>query len=537
MYKNYFYLLRCINELNPVIKEKSINEIYTQEKDKLYLHIPLKDKYLFHLIISVNPQTFYISFREELHKAKKNTFSFFSEHMPLIIANIKIALGERIICFSTDKGRLFIIFRGNESNILFIDHESKISSFKKITDKFRTEMNSILNQTEFIDSFEELTPLLSQVDFEKNAKNIPCLGKEIINETINRKGNPKDNLSSVIKSILNDKIAVYTDDAIGKTRFHPDSFLTFTKPNEYQKYDNYFFALSNYFIFTNSKSKIINVRKELEKYLEINIEKTSNKLNNLMSRIKSGSKELLFQQYGNVLISNIEKIKTGMREIDLVDYNSGNNIKIPIDYKLSPQQNIKNYFDKARSEKIELEISKELYIENKKEYERLIRNKERLLFAKEDDELLQIKKELKIKPKQSLPEERTQNSLYRHFIIDGKYNVYVGKDSKNNDTLTTQFAKQNDLWFHARSVSGSHVVLRVENSKEAIPKNILQKVASLTSFYSKSKTSKLAPVTYTLKKYVTKNKNHEPGQVSVSKEKVLLVHPEIPKGCEMVQDE
>jgi hypothetical protein len=40
-----------------------------------------------------------------------------------------------------------------------------------------------------------------------------------------------------------------------------------------------------------------------------------------------------------------------------------------------------------------------------------------------------------------------------------------------------------------------------------------------------------------LKKYVTKNKSHEPGQVTVLKENVLLVRPEIPKDCEMVQDE
>ena len=39
---------------------------------------------------------------------------------------------------------------------------------------------------------------------------------EIINETINREGNPNDNLAIVIKSILNDNIAVYSDDSTGK---------------------------------------------------------------------------------------------------------------------------------------------------------------------------------------------------------------------------------------------------------------------------------------------------------------------------------
>jgi len=537
MYKNYFYLLRCINELNHIIMGKSINEIYTQEKDKLYLHIPLKDKPHFHLIISVNPQTFHLSIREELHKAKKNTYSFYSEYFPSKIENIKIALGERIIRITVENGKLFIICRGNESNILFIDHAGKINPFKKITDEFRSEINGLLNQTEFVNSFESLTPLLSQVDFDKAGKNIPCLGKEIINEAVNRKSNLLDNLLIVIQSILSDNIAVYADDATGKTRFHPESFRTLVKPIGCQTYNSYFVALNKYFTSVNTKSKIINIRKEVEKYLEINIEKTSNRLNNLMNRIKSGSRELLYHRYGNVLLSNIQKLRNGLREIDLTDLETGLDIKIPLDYKLSPQQNINSYFDKARSEIIELNKSKELYTEYKKEYEHLIRIKEKLLLAKDDEEILQLKKELKMKPKQSLPEEKPKNSLYRHFIIDGKYNVYVGKDSKNNDTLTTQFAKQNDFWFHARSVSGSHVVLRVENTKEVIPKNILQKVASLAAFYSKSKTSKLAPVTYTLKKYVSKNKNHDPGQVSVSKENVLLVRPEISKGCEMVQDE
>ena len=537
MYKNYFYLLRCINELSRIINDAAILEIYTQEKDKLFLHVPLKDKPFFHLIISVNPQTFYLSVKDEHHKARKNTFTFFSEYMPLKIDNIEIALGERIICISIEKGKLFIIFRGIDSNFLFIDNAGNINPFKKIKDKFRSEIVSIVNQTELINSFESLAPLLSQVDFDKAGKNIPCLGKEIINETLSRKGKPQDNLSDVIMSILYDKIAVYSDDSAGKTRFHPESFLTYMKPIDYQKYESYFVALGKYFISAYTKSKIINIRKEVEKYLETNIEKTSNKLNNLMGRIKSGSKETLYQQYGNVLISNIQNVKKGLREIELLDYDSGSNIKIPLNNKLTPQQNIKNYYDKARSEKIEFEKSKELYTDNKKEYDHLIRNNEKLLLAKDDDEILQIKKELKMKLKQSLPEERSKSSLYRHYIVQGKYNVYVGKDSKNNDTLTTQFAKQNDFWFHARSVSGSHVVLRVENSKEPIPKNILQKVASLTAFYSKSKTSKLAPVTYTLKKYVTKNKSHEPGQVTVLKENVLLVRPEIPKDCEMVQDE
>ncbi|NMB80299.1 MAG: DUF814 domain-containing protein [Ignavibacteria bacterium] len=128
-------------------------------------------------------------------------------------------------------------------------------------------------------------------------------------------------------------------------------------------------------------------------------------------------------------------------------------------------------------------------------------------------------------------ENKSEESNYRQFIIENKYHLYVGKNSKNNDELKTRFAKQNDLWFHARSVSGSHVVLRIENTKEPVPKNIIKKAASVAAYYSKAKTSKLASVSYTFKKYVTKRKDLEPGQVILLREQVILVPPEIPDGC------
>ena len=127
-------------------------------------------------------------------------------------------------------------------------------------------------------------------------------------------------------------------------------------------------------------------------------------------------------------------------------------------------------------------------------------------------------------------------SKFKHYLIENKYHVYVGKDSQNNDLLTTKFAKQNDYWFHARSVSGSHVILRVENTKEAIPKNILKKIASLAAYHSKAKTAGIVPVSYTLKKYVVKRKGTPTGQVSLLKEEVLLVKPAIPLESEFLTD-
>jgi predicted ribosome quality control (RQC) complex YloA/Tae2 family protein len=119
-------------------------------------------------------------------------------------------------------------------------------------------------------------------------------------------------------------------------------------------------------------------------------------------------------------------------------------------------------------------------------------------------------------------------SKFKYYIIQDKYIVYVGKDSKSNDLLTMKFAKQNDYWFHARGVSGSHVVLKNETPKEKIPKNILKSAASIAAYHSKAKTSGMAPVSYTQKKYVVKKKGMEPGKVALLKEDVLIVTPELP---------
>ncbi|MEJ2103625.1 MAG: NFACT RNA binding domain-containing protein [Ignavibacteriaceae bacterium] len=146
-------------------------------------------------------------------------------------------------------------------------------------------------------------------------------------------------------------------------------------------------------------------------------------------------------------------------------------------------------------------------------------------------------KEFKIKQTTNKEQKEDISVKFKHYVIDGKFNVFVGKDSKNNDLLTTKFAKQNDYWFHARSVSGSHVVLRVDNVKEAVPKNVLKKTAALAAFHSKAKTAGVVPVAFTFKKYVVKKKGDPTGTVHLLREDVLLVKPEIPAGCEFIVDE
>jgi predicted ribosome quality control (RQC) complex YloA/Tae2 family protein len=104
------------------------------------------------------------------------------------------------------------------------------------------------------------------------------------------------------------------------------------------------------------------------------------------------------------------------------------------------------------------------------------------------------------------------------------YKIYVGRSSDNNDELTQKFAAKDDLWLHAKDVSGSHVVVKYKAGQN-FPKNVIEKAASLAAFYSKRKNETYCPVIYTQKKYVRKVKGAPKGSVRVERESVIMVEP------------
>jgi predicted ribosome quality control (RQC) complex YloA/Tae2 family protein len=89
-------------------------------------------------------------------------------------------------------------------------------------------------------------------------------------------------------------------------------------------------------------------------------------------------------------------------------------------------------------------------------------------------------------------------------------------------------AKKEDLWFHARHVPGSHVVLQTNNAKQ-IPKEAIEQTAEIAAYFSDAKTQKHAPVAYTKKKFVRKPRGAAPGAVLLEKEEVVIVTPRIPE--------
>jgi predicted ribosome quality control (RQC) complex YloA/Tae2 family protein len=110
---------------------------------------------------------------------------------------------------------------------------------------------------------------------------------------------------------------------------------------------------------------------------------------------------------------------------------------------------------------------------------------------------------------------------YRTFVSPSGQRILVGRGAKDNDALTFRAARGNDLWLHARGVTGAHVV--VPGAGEAPDSRTLGDAALLAAHFSSHRGEALAEVAWTRCKYVRKPKGAAPGSVLVTQEKTLRV--------------
>jgi predicted ribosome quality control (RQC) complex YloA/Tae2 family protein len=127
------------------------------------------------------------------------------------------------------------------------------------------------------------------------------------------------------------------------------------------------------------------------------------------------------------------------------------------------------------------------------------------------------------------PEERPP---FRVFTVDGGFQVWAGKSGENNDLLSTRHTAKNDLWFHVRGISGSHVVIKMGTGRGEVSRRAKEQAAAIAAYYSKMKKARHVPVIMCEGKFVRKPKGAPAGTVTVERETVLFVDPALPEGAE-----
>lgn len=103
------------------------------------------------------------------------------------------------------------------------------------------------------------------------------------------------------------------------------------------------------------------------------------------------------------------------------------------------------------------------------------------------------------------------------------YVIWIGRNSRQNETVTFKSANPQDIWLHAREVPGAHVVIR--NDGRRIKDELIAEAAAVAAYYSKRRGDSRVQVDYTRVKYVKAIKGAGPGMVTYRNESSLFVRP------------
>jgi hypothetical protein len=111
---------------------------------------------------------------------------------------------------------------------------------------------------------------------------------------------------------------------------------------------------------------------------------------------------------------------------------------------------------------------------------------------------------------------------YRTFLGQSGARVLVGRGASHNDALTFRVAKPHDLWLHAKSRAGAHVVVPL-NKGQSCAADLLVEAAHLAAHFSDAREDGIVEVEYTPRRYLRKPRGAAPGLVVVDREKVIVL--------------
>lgn len=444
----------------------------------------------------------------------------------------------------TIKYRLVIELMGRRSNIILLNYNGFIiDSIKHII----TSDREILPAREYItpkssknsflelNNFDEFYALLSQNSYNSLSSYLPELFTGftsifILNvlEELDIENTSKDvNELRELYDYLKNLISNFGTENISLKKVHKDYVLDLSSSNT---------SLSDFLDKFYCDREIENIflaaKAELSKSILSALKKASKKLDNINQKLRSCNDMDKYKLYGELLTANLYKYHENFAKpsIEVENYYDNNNlVTIKLDTSVSYSKNAERFFKKYNKLKNTLSI----VTVQKKEAELELEYIESIIYSVSNAKTLEDIEEIH--------NEFTENVLikkynYKSFqkvnadknltnnlnkIVINKYDVYIGKNNKQNDYLTLHFADKSDLWFHAQGFHCAHVILKT-NGKNPDEDTIF-KCAQLAKQNCKAALERNVSVDYTYIKYVKKHHSGKTGMVNYTNYKTIIV--------------
>lgn len=287
-------------------------------------------------------------------------------------------------------------------------------------------------------------------------------------------------------------------------------------------------VLEEYYGTRDNSDRLNQMVSNILKVVNNRIKRSQNKLIQQISELEESKNRDIYKVYADLISANIHLINRGVESVKLQNFytESLETLDIPLDIKLSPQQNAQHYYKKYSKLKKTEEVLSDEIPKLKEEINYLNQVKLTLSSITEVDEIQEIREELskggylKLSKSKSKAKSSAPSKPLKFITSDGLI-VYVGKNNRQNDELTLKLASKSDLFFHAQKVPGAHVILKTD-SKEISDKSIYE-AAYLAAKYSSLKDENQVMIDYTEKKNVYKAKGAKPGMVYYNDFKSILV--------------
>jgi len=495
---------------------------------------PHKDVWDAYLIRNDNPFRMRFSahsaetalFPDKFRPAKKSNIThFFNELEQQNITDVSLAENDRFITihFHSDYKLIFRLF-GNHPNILLVKEGHIIDSFKNpdanIGQK-EPEPRKAPEPKELKESMSAKQAILAtDMKFPRHLINQVIDYYKLDNEPPQK---CRDITRKLTKAIL--ERPEYRIASSGNICLVPEDLLPISVIKKTETISE---AIRYVYYKTSEQRRLSSKKSSVEPALDKQINKLSSIIGQLKQADKGFDRAEKYEQYGHILMAHAhEEAEPGTSEAEFENfYDQNRKVTIPVKPHLTLAENAQRYYEKSSDTLKNIEESKRRLKEAQTEIRKVedlkksFQEIERVYefeewFDEHEDELKATGVLSKSSANESLP--------FRRSNIDG-YEIWIGKNAKSNDQLTTAAHKE-DVWLHARGVGGSHVVIRMDNQKEMPPKNVILKAASIAAWNSKARGSGLAPVIVTKRKYITKPKGAPAGTVRVMKEEVEMVPP------------
>ena len=233
---------------------------------------------------------------------------------------------------------------------------------------------------------------------------------------------------------------------------------------------------------------------------------------------------------GELITANLYRMERGQSRLTAQNYYDENcaDVDIPLDVRLSPQENAARYFKQyAKAKTAEKYLTAQLQ-KGGEELQYLESVLQELAQAESEQDFNDIRTELTdggyLRGRSKKQPGFQRASKLREFRSSAGLRILVGRNNRQNDRLTTKDADKRDIWLHTQKIHGSHVILCTGGAEP--DEQSLMEAASLAAYFSQAQGSTKVPVDYTPVKFVKKPAGAKPGMVVYTTYQTMLADPD-----------